>query len=113
MMDDIDPDFDLTEAPTPARKVLEKDIERTVCRVAREEGWYVRKFTSPAHRSVPDRLFIKRGRVVFIEFKRPGGKTTPGQDREIERLRAAGVAVYVCDSVHEALDRLYIVPRGY
>ena len=88
--------------------MLEKDIEAKVRAKALEAGWLCYKFTSPSRRSVPDRLFIRDGRFVFIEFKRPGGKLTSGQAREIERLRKAGAEVYVCYSVEEALNVLYL-----
>ena len=62
----------------------------------------VYKFTSPNRRSVPDRMIVApHGPVFFIEFKRPGGKTTAGQDREIERLLNQNVSVYVVDDVDQ------------
>lgn len=82
--------------------MLEKDIEARARAWAISEGWLVYKFVSPATRSVPDRVFIRDGRVVFIEFKRPGGALTPGQTREIARMRRAGAEVHVCYSVEEA-----------
>lgn len=88
--------------------MLEKDIEAKARAKAIEAGWLCYKFTSPSRRSVPDRLFIRDGRVVFIEFKRPGGKLTSGQGREIERLRKVGAEVYVCYSVEGACDALGI-----
>jgi len=89
--------------------MFEKDIEAKVRAQAITAGWLVYKFTSPSCRSVPDRLFIRDGRVVFIEFKRPGGRLTSGQAREIKRLRQiGGVEVYVCYSVEEACDALGI-----
>jgi hypothetical protein len=51
-------------------------------------------------------MFIKDGRVVFIEFKRPGGGLTSGQAREIERLRAAGAEVHVAYSVEDVKEIL-------
>lgn len=82
--------------------VLEKDIERAACEWARSQGWLVYKFTSPNRRSVPDRLFLRDGKVVFIEFKRPGGKLTPMQEREIRKLQQAGVAAEVAFSLEDA-----------
>ena len=49
---------------------LEKDIEAKVCLYARDKGMLTYKFTSPARAAVPDRMFIYKGRVFFIEFKR-------------------------------------------
>lgn len=79
---------------------LEKDIEKRVCDYAKSLGMLVYKFTSPSRRSVPDRLFITKGGVVFfIEFKRAGAKPTPAQEVEIAKIRATGVEVYVVDTV--------------
>lgn len=86
--------------------MLERDIESKACEWARAAGWLVYKFTSPSRRSVPDRMFIQGGRVVFIEFKRPGGELTSGQTREIERLLVAGVEVHVAYSVEEVKEIL-------
>ena len=80
--------------------LLEKDIERRVCQYAESKGALHYKFTSPMRRSVPDRLFINcLGHVWFAEFKREGQKPTVPQQREIDRLRAQGVTVFVIDSV--------------
>lgn len=83
-------------------------IERTVCRRAVKAGWLVRKLTFPGRNGAPDRLFAKRGALVLIEFKRPGGKTSPAQEREIERLRAAGLEVHVVDDIEVGLEILGI-----
>lgn len=80
--------------------MLEKDIEGKVREYAIKKGLLVYKFTSPAKRSVPDRLFVTpNGKVFFIEFKKPGGKSTPGQVREQETLRGHNVSVFVVDNV--------------
>jgi len=79
---------------------LEKDIEAKVCAYAKKLGCLVYKFTSPARRSVPDRLFIAPlGVIFFIEFKRHGQKPTPAQQVEIEKMHAKGAQVFVVDSV--------------
>jgi len=80
---------------------LEKVIEKKVCDYAKSLGCLVYKFTSPARRSVPDRLFIMPGGkgVFFIEFKRKGCKPTPAQEVEIAKIRAMRTMVFVVDSV--------------
>lgn len=81
------------------RKLRERDVESR-CKVwARDRGWWVRKFASPANRSVPDDVFGKEGRVVWVEFKRPGEKPTPLQIEEHDKMRAAGLDVRVFDNV--------------
>lgn len=78
----------------------EKQIERAVCDYARSKGCYVRKFASPSHRGVPDRLFITpEGITFFIEFKAPGKEPTALQSKELETIRAHGVPAYWADSV--------------
>ena len=89
--------------------MLEKQIEAKVCDYAKTKGMMVYKFTSPARAAVPDRLFICKGRVFFIEFKREGQKPTPAQTREHARLWAHGVTVFVIDNVLDglrAIDRM-------
>lgn len=84
---------------------LEKDIEKRVCDYAKSLKILVYKFTSPSRRSVPDRMFITAAGVVFfIEFKRLGQKPTPAQDVEIAKIRAAGVDVFVVDTVEDGKD---------
>lgn len=82
---------------------LEKDIEKKVCDYAKSLGILCYKFTSPARRSVPDRLFIMpagKG-VFFIEFKRNGCVPTDAQAVEIEKIRKQGTMVFVVDNVEE------------
>lgn len=80
--------------------MLEKDVEKAVKRYAESKGWLTRKWTSPNHAFVPDQIFINPvGRVIFVEFKRPGGVCTPGQLREHQKLRDQGCSVFVIDSV--------------
>lgn len=94
---------------------LEKVIEAKVCDYAKQLGCLVYKFTSPARRSVPDRMFIMpNGKgVFFIEFKRKGQKPTAAQEVEIEKIRAKGVPVYVVDNVERGrcvvADALHLV----
>lgn len=80
---------------------LEREIEAAIYRHAKKLGWLCYKFTSPQRRSVPDRLFIKNGAVIFMEMKATGKKPTKGQLREIAKLQGQGMLVYVVDNVAE------------
>ena len=77
----------------------ENEIERQARLEAQNAGWLVRKVMWVGHDGAPDRLFVKEGRVVFIELKRPGGKPRPRQVKEIKMLKAAGCEVHVADNV--------------
>lgn len=82
--------------------MLEKIIEGKVNAYAQSKGFLVYKFTSPARRAVPDRIYISpKGTVVFVEFKREGQKPTPPQEREHHRLRMQNVSVFVIDNVDD------------
>lgn len=77
----------------------ESAVEAGIIAFAKKNGIWTRKFSSPAHRGVPDRIFIRMGRVLFLEVKRPGEKPTQLQEHELQLIRdAGGTAVWV-DSV--------------
>lgn len=84
-------------------RVLETDIEKAVVNEAKAHGWKSRKQASPNSRAASDRLFIRRGRVVFIEFKKPGGKIGKAQLKEHHDIIAHGGESYILDSMTEAL----------
>jgi len=82
--------------------IYERDIEMAVCRYAKKKGWLAYKFTSPSRRSVPDRILLQPGgRAIFIEFKRPGGKPTKNQLREINRIIDQEFLAVIVDSVEQ------------
>lgn len=64
-------------------------------------GWWVRKFTSPATRAVPDDIFAKGGRVFFVEFKAPGQIPTPAQVAEHREMQRNGLTVYVVSATED------------
>lgn len=88
--------------------VHESSVEGYVVRRAKAKGWIVRKLRWIGRRGAPDRVFLRRGRCVFIEFKRPGKAVRDQQKREFDRLRAAYPEVHQCDSIEEALAILEI-----
>lgn len=92
------------KVPKPSSKArgegpLEAKVEKDVCDYAKDKyGVIPRKFTSPSHRSVPDRLLLwPGGHILFIEFKRRHKTPTEAQWREINRLYKQGFAVEVVD----------------
>jgi len=74
-------------ADTPEKKVKAKVVE-----ILKAHGvYYFFPATYGMGRSgVPDIICCYRGRFLAIECKAGGGKTTALQDREIERIKAAG-----------------------
>lgn len=79
----------------------ERDIETYFVKRVKDEGGIAYKFTSPARRSVPDRLVVHARGVFFVELKAPGEKPTDAQLREHKRLRSYGAHVSVVASRDE------------
>jgi hypothetical protein len=52
----------------------------------------------------PDFMFLFQGRVMFIEFKAPGAKSTPLQQLKQNTLRLAGFEVYEVDDAQVGKD---------
>lgn len=73
----------------------EREIEQYLIRRVREAGGLQRKFVSPGHRGVPDRIVVLNGCVSFVELKAPGEDLRPDQVREHLKLRAAGANTYM------------------
>lgn len=87
---------------------MESNVEITVCNKAERAGWLVRKVKWPGRRGAPDRLFLKRGRFVLIEFKDTGLPMQELQKNEKRRFEAAGAEVHRIDSVRDGLRVLGI-----
>lgn len=83
---------------------LEKVSEQKVVDYAVKKGCLVLKLNVIGRRGWPDRLFIFKGKVFFIEFKRQG--EMPGKLQEIihGRIREHGVEVHVVDSWSAGID---------
>lgn len=79
----------------------ESTIEKAVCKFATDHGCLVMKLAGPNQKGQPDRLFIRDGKVLFIEFKRPGQKPTPLQEKWLRDLRAQDVDAEWCDNADD------------
>lgn len=82
----------------------EREVEQYFTRRVRETGGLQRKFVSPGHAGVPDRLCGFPGaRFAFVELKRPKKDAEDHQKREHDRWRKLGFIVFVLDT-KEAVD---------
>lgn len=100
----------MTEAEN---RLKESTLEQKHRRIAMTAGWFVAKVMRTARNGFPDRFYARahpkdvcrtcnRGRVILLEWKRPGGVVSPQQELRIGQLKAAGVEVYVVSSIEEA-----------
>lgn len=86
--------------------MAESVYESIAVKAAEADGWTVRKLKWLCRRGGPDRFFLKAGRIVLIEFKKPGkgDRASKGnQSSEIQALMDAGAEVHVCDNHLKAL----------
>ena len=78
--------------------MLEKEIERKLVKQTKGCDGMCLKFTSPSLTGVPDRIvLLPRGKIGFVEVKRPGERPRPIQVKRIEELRELGFKVFVLD----------------
>lgn len=73
--------------------MIEKDIENYFVRQAKKIGALVWKLTSPSTSGVPDRLFIRNGKIIFVELKRPKEELRKLQGYRKKQLEDQGFLV--------------------
>lgn len=91
--------------------MLEREIEKQVCKYAINKGFLVHKTTSIGNRGFPDREFthptgLNRdgGFTFLIEFKSTDGNLTLKQEDVIKKLRKCDRIVYVVNSFEKGKD---------
>ena len=74
-------------------------IERQFVAACASIGVQAYKFEIAGIKGAPDRIvFLPKGKVLLIEFKQPGGKTSRHQDKFIADLHSLGHECLVCDN---------------
>ena len=85
----------------------EKDIERFVCKAAKDLGGLAIKTNAINHKGVPDRLILlPGGKVGFLELKTTGKKPTKLQEYWLSVLSGLGFAATWVDSKNKATQFL-------
>lgn len=86
------------------RKISETKLQKKCAEWARDRGWWARKFSSPANRSVPDYLFghyqLANRAKLAIEFKIWDNVSTEAQWGEQYSMWLAGWQVEECNNFH-------------
>lgn len=84
--------------------ILERDLERYFTAACKKRGLMTLKLNVRFSRGWPDRVVILQNeRVLWVELKRPGGKTSALQDLVHTELRKRKHQVHVIDS-KEGID---------
>jgi hypothetical protein len=91
----------------PASSVREKHVEKGVVTWARDNGWITWKLWGFNQVGIPDRIFLYKAPViVFMEFKRPGGRYGPLQERWGKLLAGRGFLWYTVEQVENGIHIL-------
>lgn len=83
-------------------EIRESKIEREASQYAESRGWTQIKIMKASKRGFPDRMYARKGVIVFVEFKKPGEVETKQQARRHDELRSEGFTVYVIDNMEVA-----------
>lgn len=79
--------------------MTENEIEKYFVRRVKQEGGSALKFVSPSMAGVPDRIvMMPKGRLYFVELKRPNGKPRKLQSAVHRIFENLGFHVYVIDT---------------
>lgn len=120
-------DTDFTAAPKPAKAAKapawakpdhenENKVEQHLIDELEKMGGKAYKWSSPAQRSVPDRLLFHpgfRGRLIAVEVKAPGKTPTEGQRKMHEKLVGMGYVVFVVDTKGKVDQLLIDLKKAY
>ena len=85
----------------------ESTIEKAVVDYAKANGCLTIKNATPGHRGVPDRMFIRSGKVLFVEFKALGKLPTKIQYKWLSDLWAHGVPAVSVSSIAEGKEAIF------
>jgi len=95
-----------------AVSTLESKTESDAVDYAVSLGCLTLKLNVLGRKGWPDRLFVYRGSLIFIEFKRQGETPRKLQEYVHEKIRAHGFKTYVIDNLVEAKIILYKLVQG-
>ena len=91
---------------------LESNLEQKVVEYSNERGVLSLKLNVLGRVGWPDRLFLYKGRVLFIEFKRQGEKPRKLQEYVHNQLRNQGFCVVVVDNFSQGYARIDDLTQG-
>lgn len=82
--------------------MTEAQIEKKVCNyAAKNYGWKNMKLSGSHDRGKPDRMFMRKGITVFVEFKSEGKMPSVLQNKWLGDLRELGFRCTWVDNVDD------------
>jgi hypothetical protein len=83
----------------------EKKLRETCKRLASKSGGVLLPLRGWL-RGTPDALLVQAGALTLIEFKSPTGRLSAIQDSLFSKIREAGVAIHVINSLEQFRELL-------
>lgn len=83
--------------------------------LGRKDVWWLKTVSEGKQRkNVPDYLLVIQGRMGALEIKHPGrvATPTPGQERQLRKIRRAGGRTLVSNELTEIVQWLEQFPHG-
>jgi len=84
----------------------ESTIENAVVRYAKKHGVRSIKLAGSHDRGKPDRVFLYKNRVLFMEMKRQGGKPTELQLKWQRELTLEGFTSLIIDNIKDGMTAI-------
>lgn len=81
----------------------EATLRRQIAGWAKRNGYLCIPYPNTGYgiKGFPDLILIGHGEVLFVEAKRPGGKTSAKQEQWLEKLRSKGATAIVAECVED------------
>lgn len=80
---------------------LEKNIQNSIIKHAKKEGWITIKTIRLSESGFPDIFLFKKGQTIFIEVKNEKGIHSELQKVRQKQLRESGFISEVCRSLED------------
>jgi Holliday junction resolvase len=81
--------------------MLESEIKRKSKERLKQWGWLVVHIIQSNTNGIPDTMILRKGKMFFIEFKRPGEAPDPLQQYRIRKLREQGFETLVVTNLNQ------------
>ena len=78
-------------------------MEGKIRKYAIKNGWLTFKMYSQHQKGLPDRIFLKNGQCLFMEFKRKNKGPTELQQEVMDMIKAQNFEVHVIDDYNQAV----------
>lgn len=84
----------------------ESKLEKDSGEFAESRGWWQFKIMKASKNGVPDRYYARRGRSIFVEYKKEDKPPTAQQLKRHKDMRDHGIEVFVVDTFEQAKEIL-------